>query len=241
MAAAALELRWEQLTGQDDAHVVALAGGARMHPLARRAFARLHADADAEAGCEIAVASAFRDCRRQAAIWNAKATGRAALLDDAGRTLDALRLPAWERVQAVLRFSALPGASRHHWGSDLDVYDRRAEPRGEPPRLTAAECRERFATLHAWLDARIAENRAHGFFRPYDRDSGGVAVEPWHLSWRPLAAACARRMESAPLRRFIARREDLELRETVLAHWDEVYARFVAPGARAAASPARTP
>ena len=227
---AELSLRFEQLTGQDDAHVVALHGGpdgARMHLDAGRAMARLCADAEVEAGVEVAVASAFRDCARQTAIWNAKVAGRAPLLDDRGRTLDASRMPAWERVLAILRFSALPGASRHHWGSDVDVYDRRALSAGEPLRLTVAECQERFGALHAWLDERIVAGRAHGFFRPYDQDRGGVAIEPWHLSWRPLADACSRQMESEALRGFIAGHEELALREVVLEHWDAIYERFV--------------
>ena len=29
---------------------------------------------------------------------------------------------------AILLWSALPGASRHHWGTDFDVFDRAAVP-----------------------------------------------------------------------------------------------------------------
>ena len=31
-----------------------------------------------------------------------------------------------ERIEAILRWSALPGASRHHWGTDLDLIDAHA-------------------------------------------------------------------------------------------------------------------
>ncbi len=231
----ACPLSWAQLTGQDETHVQAIPHGgadARMHPAAGRAFDRLRAEAREEVGCRIAAASAFRGHHRQMDIWNAKASGQAPLLDDRGRPLDAARLPAWERALALLRFSALPGASRHHWGSDVDVYDRLALPPGARLELTLAESKSRFAALHAWLDARIAAGRAHGFFRPYDRDRGGVAVEPWHLSWSPLSAACAQRVESAALRRCVAASQELALRETLLAHWDTVYARFAAPPER---------
>ena len=44
-----------------------------------------------------------------------------------------------------------------------------------------------FDPLHCWLDARIAAGLSHGFYRPYDRDRGGVAPERWHLSYAPLA------------------------------------------------------
>ena len=43
--------------------------------------------------------------------------------DDAGRAVVLAHLSPLEQLQAILRFSALPGTSRHHWGTDLDVYD----------------------------------------------------------------------------------------------------------------------
>jgi LAS superfamily LD-carboxypeptidase LdcB len=88
-----------------------------------------------------------------------------------------------------MRFSALPGLSRHHWGSDIDVYDAAALPDGYRLQLTLAETQAEgpFAALHRWLDERIAANRSYGFYRPYAVDLGGIAPEPWHLSYAPLA------------------------------------------------------
>ena len=40
-------------------------------------------------------------------------------------------------MAAILVWSALPGASRHHWGTDLDVFDRAVQPPGEPLELLA--------------------------------------------------------------------------------------------------------
>ena len=36
-------------------------------------------------------------------------------------------------------------------------------------------------------DSLIARDDAEGFFRPYQPDTGAVALEPWHLSHRPTA------------------------------------------------------
>ena len=80
--------------------------------------------------------------------------------------------------------------------------------------------------LHAWLDERIASDEAHGFFRPYGRDRGGVAPERWHLSWAPVAEAWARRLTPATLRETLVGVE-MELRDTVLDHLDEIVERFV--------------
>lgn len=82
------------------------------------------------------------------------------------------------RCEAILRWSALPGASRHHWDTDLDIFDPDLLPPGAQLQLTPEEylpggC---FASLTRWLDRHLGE---YGFYRPYARDRGGVAVEAW--------------------------------------------------------------
>ena len=77
------------------------------------------------AGFNLTVASAYRSFERQLSIWNAKAEGRRVVLDSAGLPVDMMALDPWQQVQAILRWSALPGASRHHWGTDLDIYDKK--------------------------------------------------------------------------------------------------------------------
>ena len=74
-------------------------------------------------GIDLVAFSSFRDFDRQLAIWNGKFRGERPMQDRAGRPLDALALTPAERVAAILWWSALPGASRHHWGTDIDVMD----------------------------------------------------------------------------------------------------------------------
>jgi LAS superfamily LD-carboxypeptidase LdcB len=178
------------LTGRDAGSLVELAGGQRLLPEAAAAFAALAADARA-AGFDLQIASAYRSFDRQLAIFNAKALGERAVLDDDDHPIDLRELDVDARIDAILRFSALPGASRHHWGTDLDVFDAAALPPGERVALSVAEVAPGaiFDPLHCWLDARIASGDSHGFYRPYDLDRGGVAPERWHLSYAPLATA----------------------------------------------------
>ncbi len=164
-----------------------------LHPLVVAPWRAL-CKAAAEAGFELAAASGYRSFARQCAIWNAKAEGRRPLHDAQGHSLQALALPPRERLHALLRYSALPGTSRHHWGTELDVYDRKALTPGQTIQLEPWEVSEGgpFGPLHRWLDERIAEGRSFGFFRPYEHDCGGVAPERWHLSYAPLAAPLQR-------------------------------------------------
>src|SRR5690606_25742758 len=130
------------------------------------------------------------------------------------------------KVFAILRWSALPGASRHHWGTDCDVYDKTAMPQGYTLELTQEEARGYFAALHGWLDVQIASQQAEGFFRPYDIDRGGIAPEPWHLSYAPLAQACQQAFCIEHLAEVL-QEADMALKEVVLENLSEIYQRFI--------------
>ena len=179
------------LSGQSDSHIVYDAEGCGLHKDVWPAFYALQRDA-LDAGFELAIASGFRDFERQRNIWNGKATGQRELLDSAGNALPFDALSAAEVMLAILRWSALPGASRHHWGTDFDVYDKRAVSADYRLRLIPEEAAAGgvFAGLHRWLDQQIASDNSHAFFRPYQFDDDGIAPEAWHLSYAPIAAQC---------------------------------------------------
>jgi LAS superfamily LD-carboxypeptidase LdcB len=122
-------------------------------------------------------------------------------------------------------WSAPPGASRHHWGSDLDVYDRAALPPGQRLQLVPAEYAETgpFAVLTAWLNANM---HRFGFYRPYTTDRGGVQPEPWHLSHIASAREVSKRLRLTTLRRALEN-SDLEGRAALLANLPVVYSRFI--------------
>ncbi len=217
-----------QVCGCDDGLLAVLGGSHRLHPDAVEAFLRLQQHA-AEAGFILRAVSCYRSFERQLAIWNAKATGERAVLDSAGKPLRREKYNDWEWVQAILRWSALPGASRHHWGSDLDVYDAGAVPEDFRVQLTPDEVCDGgpFCALHDWFDEQIARNTAAGFFRPYAVDAGGVAPERWHLSFAALAAQCEQVLTSDALYAMLEQRSDLALWSAVGQHWPEIYQRFV--------------
>ena len=94
-------------------HVVETACGAMMQEDAARSFYALQTRAQ-HAGFQLSIASSFRYYERQLAIFNAKWRGERQVLDD--KNLRLLREDysdeAW--LHRILRFSALPGTSRHH-------------------------------------------------------------------------------------------------------------------------------
>jgi LAS superfamily LD-carboxypeptidase LdcB len=220
-----------QLTGRDDSHVVALPDGQRLQQKVADAFAALQSAAR-EAGFELAIASSFRPYARQLAIWNGKASGMRPVHDDAGHPVAMAHLPPVEQLHAILRFSALPGTSRHHWGTDLDVYDAAVMPPGYQLQLAPQEVAPGglFDPLHNWLDERIAAGESHGFFRPYARDRGGVAPERWHLSYAPLSVTYAQQCDSALFTDCWdceQSAEDLLLRAQIEANLQHILSRFI--------------
>lgn len=227
-------LSTEQLTGLDESHLVALLDGHRLQDEVSQAFSALQVDAR-EAGFELAIASSFRSFARQLAIWNGKASGARPVHDDQGELLLMTELAPADRLHAILRFSALPGTSRHHWGTDLDVYDAAALPPGYKLQLSPQEVAAggMFDPLHCWLDARMAAGQSRGFYRPYALDRAGVAPERWHLSYAAFSTGCAAQLDADLLKscwRCAREGEGLLLYEEIEARLPQIMQRYVSVG-----------
>jgi LAS superfamily LD-carboxypeptidase LdcB len=221
----------EEVLGQAESHLCsdehAKALGARVHADAVGPFVMLR-DAAREHGFALTILSGFRGFDRQLSIWNRKATGELAVLGDDALPLDISALSERDLAFAILRWSALPGASRHHWGSDIDIYDAHSKPDGYEVNLIPSEVEAggMFAPVHEWLDACIEGGSAFGFFRPYDADRGGIAPERWHISCSNVARECSELLTRDLLRSAIVA-ADMELKEAVLGNLDEIVDRFV--------------
>lgn len=235
----------EQLTGQLDGqtarHLKEVFPGYFLHEQVIEPYRALLTLA-AEAGLELRLASAFRSFDRQLLIWNGKASGARPVFDDGGKSLDLGDLSDIDKVFAILRWSALPGASRHHWGTDMDVWDAGAVNADYQLQLASEEYAPGgvFHHLSRWLDDVIdsddfvdnfVSDTCSGFYRPYgscsrDRRVDGVAPEPWHLSYRPVAERYQRSMTQTLLQ-GVLENTDILLKRTILDNLDEIYRRFV--------------
>jgi LAS superfamily LD-carboxypeptidase LdcB len=215
-----------ELTGRSRGHIVDLEEPpCALHAHVAAPFAGLRRAA-AAAGFDLVPQSSFRGFERQLSIWNAKWNGAAPLLDAQGRPLEAARLSPGERLRAILHWSAVPGASRHHWGTDLDFIDRRALAPGYKVRLTADEFEPGgpFAPLAAWLEQHAAR---FGFFRPYRGVLSGVEPEPWHYSFAPVAEPARRALTPGLLRAALAEAPIAD-RAFLLERIEEIHARYAA-------------
>ena len=201
---------------------------AKIHPQLIPALLALTQKA-ADAGFDMQIASGFRSFDRQLFIWNNKAHGLRPVLDQFEQPIDLHLLSDDEKVFAILHWSALPGASRHHWGTDIDVYDASRMPVDYPLQLTLAETQGSgcCAEFHLWLTQELAVS-THDFFRPYVAGVGGISPEPWHLSYAPLARLFATQLTEDILRKKI-QETDIALKDSILKHLSDIFNRYIKP------------
>jgi len=138
-------------------------------------------------GFEPKIESGYRSFDRQLLIWNEKVLGKRKILDKNGKPVNIAELSELELMKTILLWSALPGTSRHEWGTDIDVIDAGAVPEGYEPELTVEESAGVFGKFHKWLDIQIESGNCFGFRRVFLPDIGRVQPEPWHLSYSPKA------------------------------------------------------
>ena len=137
----------EQAIGIDDSQII-------NHPQLERPVHRDCVDnflnlkqAAKQQGFDLRLASGHRGFQRQLELWNNKAYGKSVILNDAEQVIDCTEYSELDTLVAICRWSAIPGASRHHWGTDIDIYE--ANALGEQPlQLTNHEAKTLFKEFY---------------------------------------------------------------------------------------------
>lgn len=226
--------------GVDESHVATVdwgdSGAFWLHADAIAAVEQLRGDA-AKAGFELAIASGYRSFDRQLAIWQTKAAGKRPVLDDNELAIDIARLTPTELVRAILRWSALPGGSRHHWGSDFDVYPRNLLAEGQNLLLTQQECEQVFKPFYQWLASYLQAHRQ--FVRPFSTKAErpvlkfgehvvtcAIASEPWHISFQPVAQQFEQLLSAEALASLLQSRQ-VPLHAAIMADWPAIYNDYI--------------
>ncbi|CAB3912317.1 M15 family metallopeptidase [Achromobacter deleyi] len=214
-----------ELTGRTRTHIEQFSAPrfAAQHE-AGEAFLAMREDAR-RAGFELHPFSTFRDFGTQLRIWNHKFIGKKPLYDRDGKVREFSTLSPEQVVDHILNWSALPGGSRHQWGTEIDVVDGSALSSGYAPQLLPQEVAPGgiFEALHHWLDENIGK---YGFFRPYKRFQGGMYPEPWHLSYAPLSMPALQQVSVEILTGAI-READMLGKDIALARIQDIYRNHV--------------
>ncbi len=125
------------------------------------------AKAAQKAGISLKVVSGGRNFEMQKSIWERKwKSRRPNFKSDMETALD------------ILKFSSMPGTSRHHWGTDLDINS------VDPAYFAAGKGKVEYE----WLKKNAA---SFGFCQTYDNKSvsnrTGYSEEKWHYTYMPIS------------------------------------------------------
>ena len=120
-------------------------------------------------GINIKIVSGYRSFQRQKLIWNKK------YLNNQKQGLNPI-----ENINKIIQYSTIPGTSRHHWGTDIDIngFDKYFDGTNEKAN------RE-----YKWLTKNAPK---FGFCQVYsEKKIGGRLTgyneEKWHWSYMPIA------------------------------------------------------
>ncbi len=139
------------------------------------AFIRMY-DAALQSGIKLTIISATRNFNSQKYIWERKWNGRTVV---EGKNLAETVSDPVERARIILRFSSMPGTSRHHWGTEVDLNSLNNKY------FSTGEGKE----TYNWLTKHASE---YGFCQTYTPKGStrpaGYEEEKWHWSYLPLAS-----------------------------------------------------
>ena len=150
-----------------------------LQPEVLGAYQSLQAAA-AHAGWRLVIVSGYRSFGAQRAIWNRKVRAYSP-----SRGAD----PGGD-IERVMKYTSIPGISRHHWGTDLDLGEQTIHPAVTVP---AAGEPNRMRRFYDWLELHAPD---YGFCRAYRGGAGAIQDEPWHWSYVRLAASYAREFQT---------------------------------------------
>lgn len=180
-----------QLIGKGNPDIVGDSYTSKMHKDAKTAFLPMK-KAAAEAGIQIEVVSAYRSFQRQKEIYE----GKYNRFTNQGLT-------PIQAIEKIIEYSTIPGTSRHHWGTDIDIIDGGAAPR--PKSVLQPELfhgKGPFCKLKEWLTEHA---NSFGFYEVYTDNANrkGFKYEPWHFSYAPVSKPMLQEYKKLDLKQIL--------------------------------------
>ncbi len=131
--------------------------------------------AAAQDGVTLKIMSAARSFNHQKRIWEGKWTGQRTV---EGKNMKSTFSNTAERARFIMKYSSMPGTSRHHWGTDIDINS------FSPSYFDAGKG----AREYGWL---VDNAHKFGFCQTYTEKGKerphGYEEEKWHWTYVPIA------------------------------------------------------
>ena len=163
----------EELMGKEDIEL--FGKDINLREQAYEAFVEMQ-NAAMDSGIDIKIVSSYRSFDRQAAIFERKYL----------RYTDEENMLPLDAIDKIIEYSTVPGTSRHHWGTDIDITDGKVKADGDVLVTEKFEDGGPYSTLKNWMDNY---SESFGFYLVYTNNPKrrGFKYEPWHYSYAPLS------------------------------------------------------
>ncbi|MEX0288447.1 MAG: M15 family metallopeptidase [Flavobacteriaceae bacterium] len=148
--------------------------GINLRKEAHDAFVSMKKAAAAD-GIQIQMVSSFRSFSKQRSIFERKYEK---YVDQGMQPLEA--------IDKIIEYSTIPGTSRHHWGTDIDIIDGNKKTEGDVLVPNKFETGGPFEDFKKWMDEN---SESFDFYLVYTDNPRrkGFKYEPWHYSYAPLS------------------------------------------------------
>ena len=139
-----------------------------------QAFSTMKAAASKE-NIDIKIVSGYRGFERQLQIWNGKYQ----------RYKQQGLLPE-SAIEKIIEYSTIPGTSRHHWGTDIDIIDGNKEAPKNMLNPSNYDENGVYCDLKVWMNKNA---KRFGFYEVYTNNPSrkGFLYEPWHFSYKQIS------------------------------------------------------
>ena len=162
-----------ELMGKEDIEL--FGEGINLRKEAHDAFLEMKKAAYSD-GLDIKIVSSYRNYNRQEAIWERKYMR---YTEDDG--MDPLKA-----IDKIIEYSTIPGTSRHHWGTDIDIIDGYRKTDGDVLVPEKFEVGGPFEDFKKWMDEN---SKKFDYYLVYTNKPKrrGFKYEPWHYSYAPIS------------------------------------------------------
>ena len=128
-----------------------------------------------EEDIDLKIVSGYRDFYRQKAIYESKY-----------KRYTKQGLSPAESIEKIIEYSTIPGTSRHHWGTDIDIVDGSENVSGDVLVPGKFHGNGPYCKFKEWMNEHA---ESFGFYEVYTDNANrkGFKYEPWHFSYRPLS------------------------------------------------------
>ncbi|MDT0556536.1 M15 family metallopeptidase [Patiriisocius hiemis] len=163
-----------ELLGKGNPNIVGDTYTSKMQIETAKALKKMAAAAQKD-GITIEVVSAYRSFQRQKEIFEGKY-----------QRFTKQGLSPQDALEKIIEYSTIPGTSRHHWGTDIDIIQGNAKRPSSVLQPQHFHGNGPFCKLKDWL--KIYAND-FGFYEVYTDNPNrkGFKYEPWHFSYAPIS------------------------------------------------------